>query len=132
MPATRFVKFCLAGVTSVKWRASLAGSHDLHPPRRRVSLRVGGFHELCQRQLGRREPRVLDALRRAAEGIAPAYGQDETTRALARRLSTLFEREVAVFLTPTGTATIKPLVQIPNCHVAFRVDIVPGVGRAGK
>ncbi|MDQ0475395.1 threonine aldolase family protein [Labrys wisconsinensis] len=50
-------------------------------------------------------PRVLDALRRAAEGIAPAYGQDETTQALARRLSTLFEREVAVFLTPTGTAT---------------------------
>jgi threonine aldolase len=48
---------------------------------------------------------VLEAL--VAAGLArpePAYGDDSVTRALERRFSDLFEREVAVVLVPTGTA----------------------------
>lgn len=47
---------------------------------------------------------VLDALVRANEGPAAAYGADELTRTVERRFADLFEREVAVFLVATGTA----------------------------
>ena len=49
-------------------------------------------------------PRVRDALLAATEGFAKAYGGDETTQALTSALSRLFERDVAVFVVPTGTA----------------------------
>jgi threonine aldolase len=48
--------------------------------------------------------RVRDAIIAASDGFAPAYGLDATTAALVDRLGQLFEREVAVFLVPTGTA----------------------------
>src|SRR5579884_3439346 len=47
---------------------------------------------------------ILDAILRANAGHALAYGNDDWTRAVARRLSEIFEREVAAFLVPTGTA----------------------------
>jgi threonine aldolase len=47
---------------------------------------------------------ILDAIARANTGYALGYGNDDATRAVARRLSEIFEREVAAFLVPTGTA----------------------------
>lgn len=49
-------------------------------------------------------PEILEAIVRANEGYALAYGNDDHTRALERRMSDLFERDVAVFLVATGTA----------------------------
>lgn len=49
-------------------------------------------------------PDILGALAAANLGFAPGYGNDPATRAVERQFSTLFEREVAVFLVPTGTA----------------------------
>jgi threonine aldolase len=49
-------------------------------------------------------PKVLAALTRAAEGSAPAYGNDAATTELKARLAELFDHPVEVFLVPTGTA----------------------------
>lgn len=49
-------------------------------------------------------PEILEALARAGTGPMPAYGNDPLTADVARRFSDLFERKVAVFLVPTGTA----------------------------
>jgi len=47
---------------------------------------------------------ILDAMVRANAGYALGYGNDDWTFAVERRLSDVFEREVAAFLVPTGTA----------------------------
>jgi threonine aldolase len=49
-------------------------------------------------------PGVLEAIRQANDGFAIAYGDDDWTRSVEHHFSELFEREVAVFLVPTGTA----------------------------
>jgi threonine aldolase len=49
-------------------------------------------------------PAILDAIVKANEGCALAYGQDDVTARLIRRIAQVFERDVAVFLVPTGTA----------------------------
>jgi threonine aldolase len=49
-------------------------------------------------------PAVLRAIVQANEGFAPAYGDDDWTQSVERRLSEIFERDVAAFLVPTGTA----------------------------
>lgn len=49
-------------------------------------------------------PEILEAIARANEGFALAYGNDEWTRALERRMCEVFERDVATFLVATGTA----------------------------
>ena len=49
-------------------------------------------------------PAILDAVVQANEGFASAYGDDDWTRSVEHRFAELFEREVAVFLLPTGTA----------------------------
>jgi threonine aldolase len=49
-------------------------------------------------------PAILKAIVQANEGIATAYGHDDWTRSVEHRLAELFERDVAVFLVPTGTA----------------------------
>ena len=49
-------------------------------------------------------PGILDALTRANAGFALAYGDDDDTHRVERRFGEIFEREVAVFLVPTGTA----------------------------
>jgi threonine aldolase len=49
-------------------------------------------------------PQVIAAIVRANEGAALGYGNDAWTERLERRFAELFEREVAVFLVPTGTA----------------------------
>lgn len=50
-------------------------------------------------------PRVRDALVLACEGVAPSYGGDEDTAAVRDAMSDLFERQVEIFITVTGTAT---------------------------
>ena len=49
-------------------------------------------------------PRIAEALIRANGGTAPAYGGDELTAAIERRLGEIFECRVAAFLVATGTA----------------------------
>jgi threonine aldolase len=49
-------------------------------------------------------PAILDAIAAANDGYALGYGNDDVTSAVERRLCEIFEREVAVFLVPTGTA----------------------------
>jgi threonine aldolase len=49
-------------------------------------------------------PEILNAIVQANSGYALAYGNDDATRALERRMDELFGREVATFLVATGTA----------------------------
>jgi threonine aldolase len=49
-------------------------------------------------------PAILDAIVAASRGFAPGYGNDDWTAGVERRLSEIFERDVAVFMVPTGTA----------------------------
>ncbi|MCG8510056.1 MAG: beta-eliminating lyase-related protein, partial [Rhodospirillales bacterium] len=49
-------------------------------------------------------PEILSAMVRANDGAVPAYGDDDLTRSVERRIGELFEREVDVFLVSTGTA----------------------------
>src|SRR6185312_3155738 len=50
-------------------------------------------------------PEVMAALARHGSGFAAAYGGDEVTAAVRWRFSDIFEREVEVFFTGTGTAS---------------------------
>lgn len=49
-------------------------------------------------------PQILEAIQKANAGFALGYGNDEATQRVERQFSALFERDVAVFLVPTGTA----------------------------
>src|SRR5438067_11616552 len=49
-------------------------------------------------------PEILAAIARANEGFALAYGNDACTARVEQCFAEIFEREVAVFLVPTGTA----------------------------
>lgn len=49
-------------------------------------------------------PEILAAIAAAAGGRQPSYGGDEVTARLQERLSEVFERRVAAFPVPTGTA----------------------------
>jgi threonine aldolase len=46
---------------------------------------------------------ILDAIGRANTGYALGYGNDDCTKRVEKKLADIFEREVAVFLVPTGT-----------------------------
>jgi threonine aldolase len=48
-------------------------------------------------------PPILDAIRTANTGFALGYGHDDVTARVNRRFCEIFEREVAVWLVPTGT-----------------------------
>lgn len=49
-------------------------------------------------------PEIMAALARANDGRAPAYGADRWSDRLQEAMSSIFEREVAVFPVATGTA----------------------------
>jgi threonine aldolase len=49
-------------------------------------------------------PALLDAIVNANQGFALGYGRDDLTERAARRIAEVFERDVVVFLVPTGTA----------------------------
>ena len=50
-------------------------------------------------------PEVMRALGRHNDGFAAAYGGDDVTAAVKRRFADVFEREVEVYFTATGTAS---------------------------
>ena len=49
-------------------------------------------------------PAILQAIQAANVGNALGYGNDELTKRVETRFNALFEKEVATFLVPTGTA----------------------------
>jgi threonine aldolase len=73
-------------------------------------------------------PAILDALIAANKGYALGYGNDDWTRAVERRFAEIFEREVAVFLVPTGTAAnalalahVSPPWGVVLCHAQSHI-----------
>ena len=73
-------------------------------------------------------PAILDAIAKANAGYALGYGNDDWTKAVERRMSELFEREVAAFLVPTGTAAnalslaqIAPPWGVVFCHAESHI-----------
>ncbi len=69
------------------------------------------------------DPAILAAISDANTGYARGYGNDDWTQAVERKLAHLFEREVAVFLVPTGTAAnalalaqVSPPWGVVFCH----------------
>jgi threonine aldolase len=49
-------------------------------------------------------PEILEALAAGNDGFVLGYGNDDVTLAVERRIGEVFERDIAVFLVPTGTA----------------------------
>jgi threonine aldolase len=73
-------------------------------------------------------PAILDALAEANKGYARGYGNDDWTKDVERRLAELFERDVAVFLVPTGTAAnalalahVSPPWGVVLCHAESHI-----------
>jgi threonine aldolase len=73
-------------------------------------------------------PAILDALAQANDGYALGYGNDDWTERVERRLAEIFEREVAVFLVPTGTAAnalalahVSPPWGVVLCHAQSHI-----------
>ena len=48
-------------------------------------------------------PEILEAIGRANAGYALGYGNDDWTKRVEKRFAEILEKEVAVFLVPTGT-----------------------------
>ena len=73
-------------------------------------------------------PAILDALAEANRGYARGYGNDDWTQRVERRFCEIFEREVAVFLVPTGTAAnalalaqVSPPWGVVFCHAESHI-----------
>jgi threonine aldolase len=73
-------------------------------------------------------PDILDAIGEANRGFARGYGNDDWTRSVERRLSEVFERDVAAFLVPTGTAAnalalaqVSPPWGVVLCHAESHI-----------
>jgi threonine aldolase len=73
-------------------------------------------------------PAILEAITQANEGFVRGYGNDDWTRGVERRLSDIFEREVAAFLVPTGTAAnalalaqVAPPWGVVFCHAESHI-----------
>jgi threonine aldolase len=73
-------------------------------------------------------PAILDAIAEANRGYARGYGNDDWTKSVERRLAEIFEREVAIFLVPTGTAAnalalahVSPQWGVVFCHAESHI-----------
>jgi threonine aldolase len=73
-------------------------------------------------------PAILDAIVKANAGFALGYGNDDWTARVERRLAEVFERELAVFLVPTGTAAnalalaqVTPPWGVVFCHAQSHI-----------
>jgi threonine aldolase len=73
-------------------------------------------------------PAILASLAGANHGFALAYGRDDATKRVNRRICDMFERDVAVFLVPTGTAAnalalahLSPLWGAVLCHAESHI-----------
>lgn len=60
--------------------------------------------DLISDNISEMAPELLEALRLANTGNTASYAADEWTSELQNCLSTIFERDVAIFITATGTA----------------------------
>ncbi|WP_118185084.1 threonine aldolase family protein [Paraburkholderia phosphatilytica] len=74
-------------------------------------------------------PEVIEAMVASSVGQAGPYGTDDLTARVERRLCEIFEREVDVFLVPTGTAanalclsTMTPPWGNIYCHPASHIN----------
>ena len=75
-------------------------------------------------------PEILEAMKAAAGGSTPSYGDDPATEELRRRFAALFERDVAVFPVVTGTAanalaisTLCPQHGAIFCHAEAHIAV---------
>jgi threonine aldolase len=75
-------------------------------------------------------PEILAALGKANTGYAYGYGNDAWTRRVEQRFTEIFEKEVAVFLVPTGTvanalalAHVTPPWGAVLCHLESHVAV---------
>jgi len=75
-------------------------------------------------------PEILEAIVAASGGTAAPYGDDEWTRRMVRRFSTVFERPVQVFPVATGTgANSVALAALANpygaiyCHATAHINV---------
>jgi len=73
-------------------------------------------------------PKILEALSAANAGYALGYGNDDWTRRVEKRFAEIFEREVAVFLVPSGTAAnalslahVSPPWGVVLCHAQSHI-----------
>ncbi len=73
-------------------------------------------------------PEILDAIVAANHGSARGYGNDDWTEGVEQTLSEIFEREVAAFLVPTGTAAnalalahVAPPWGVVFCHAESHI-----------
>jgi threonine aldolase len=93
----------------VPWRSRISGA-SLRAKRRYLLRRIretvekGPGMNFASDNTAGVAPAILAAIARANEGFALAYGNDPWTARVERRFADIFEREVAVFLVPTGTA----------------------------
>ena len=81
-------------------RFALSSAPDCVAPGTRYALRVN----FASDNTAPVAPQILDAIVAANAGYALGYGNDDWTAGVERRLSEIYEREVAAFLVPTGTA----------------------------
>ena len=99
-------------------------------------------------------PEVLQAIINANDGIAPPYGNDEISSILQEKFSEIFEKEVIVYPTASGTASnalalsaISPVFGNIYCHKLSHINVdecgapefytggaklIPLTGRDGK
>lgn len=73
-------------------------------------------------------PDILDAIVQANRGYSLGYGNDEWTTRVEQRFAEVFEREVAVFMVPTGTAAnalalaqVSPPWGVVFCHAESHI-----------
>lgn len=78
-------------------------------------------------------PEIMDALLAANNGLAPSYGDDETTAAMAARVSEVFERKATTLPVGTGVAANAVALSVvagagskilvhENAHVLLKED----------
>ena len=75
-------------------------------------------------------PEVLDAIIKANDGIAPPYGNDEISGVLQEKFSKIFEKDVIVYPTASGTASnalalsaISPSFGNIYCHKFSHINV---------
>ncbi len=115
----------------VYWFAILLGADDMRSrrdlarPAHSVALSEVNFASDNTAPVA---PAILDAIVQANHGYARGYGNDDWTQRVERRLSEVFEREVAVFLVPTGTAAnalalahVTPPWGVVMCHAESHI-----------
>tara|TARA_B100000586_G_scaffold218236_1_gene165237 strand:- start:299 stop:1348 length:1050 start_codon:yes stop_codon:yes gene_type:complete len=75
-------------------------------------------------------PEILDAIIKANDGIAPPYGNDEISGVLQEKFSKIFEKDVIVYPTASGTASnalalsaISPVFGNIYCHKFSHINV---------